>query len=367
MTITPYQTKKRPGEIAEQRTVKLLLTKRNKLSGRQSGRKGLTLIPLNIHTLGKNQSRNRPRPRQEKTRKTGENKRGTSNGNAEGDEGVRYQIISLNSNGFLKKRTNLLNNPSRPYHPGIGGIAGFSLGYFGDGGFGSEQDGGGRGGVLQSGSGYLDRVYYSGLEHIGDDGIGTGVVADVGSAVFGNFFLMSLAMTAPSCLPAFGDNLPQRLFYRSKQNLKSDFVFLVNSFGSFDFTVGEFGNDGVGFGPALFRLPPQFLLPRRLSSLPRHPYFHLHILHFRSGGRPDFNDRHSADQLGQPFLQFFFVKIESLLAISFLCRLSWRQCLFFLPLASHYRGVVFGGNDFSGFAEHRYFHLIQLQTHFLRK
>src|SRR3989338_6276353 len=28
MTITPYQTKNRPGEIAEQRTVKLLLTKK---------------------------------------------------------------------------------------------------------------------------------------------------------------------------------------------------------------------------------------------------------------------------------------------------------------------------------------------------
>ena len=54
MTITPYQTKKRPGEIAEQRNIKLLLTKKeiNYLAGKAE-EKGLTIIPLNIHTLGK--------------------------------------------------------------------------------------------------------------------------------------------------------------------------------------------------------------------------------------------------------------------------------------------------------------------------
>ena len=54
MTITPYQIKNRPREIVEQRTVKLLLTKKeiNYLVGK-SEEKGLTLIPLNIHTSGK--------------------------------------------------------------------------------------------------------------------------------------------------------------------------------------------------------------------------------------------------------------------------------------------------------------------------
>lgn len=54
MAITPYQTKNRPGEIAEQRTIKLLLKKKeiNYLAGK-SEEKGLTIIPLNIHTLGK--------------------------------------------------------------------------------------------------------------------------------------------------------------------------------------------------------------------------------------------------------------------------------------------------------------------------
>lgn len=54
MAITPYQTKNRPGEIAEQRTVKLLLTKKeiNYLAGKAE-EKGLTLIPLNIHASGK--------------------------------------------------------------------------------------------------------------------------------------------------------------------------------------------------------------------------------------------------------------------------------------------------------------------------
>ena len=67
MTITPYQTKNRSaptqgrssdwnvgGENPEQRTVKLLLKKKeiNYLAGKAE-EKGLTIIPLNIHTLGK--------------------------------------------------------------------------------------------------------------------------------------------------------------------------------------------------------------------------------------------------------------------------------------------------------------------------
>jgi len=54
MTITPYQTKNRPGEITEQRNIKLLLTKKeiNYLAGKAE-EKGLTIIPLNIRTLGK--------------------------------------------------------------------------------------------------------------------------------------------------------------------------------------------------------------------------------------------------------------------------------------------------------------------------
>ena len=54
MAITPYQTKNKPGETAEQRTVKLLLTKKEigYLAGKVEER-GLTIIPLNVHTLGK--------------------------------------------------------------------------------------------------------------------------------------------------------------------------------------------------------------------------------------------------------------------------------------------------------------------------
>ena len=54
MTITPYQTKNVHGKNPEQRTVKLLLTKKeiNYLAGKAE-EKGLTLIPLNIHTSGK--------------------------------------------------------------------------------------------------------------------------------------------------------------------------------------------------------------------------------------------------------------------------------------------------------------------------
>ena len=67
MTITPYQTKNMSaptksrssdrsvgGENPEQRTVKLLLKKKeiNYLAGKAE-EKGLTIIPLNIHTLGK--------------------------------------------------------------------------------------------------------------------------------------------------------------------------------------------------------------------------------------------------------------------------------------------------------------------------
>src|SRR3989338_6707999 len=57
MTITPYQTKNRPNPPdggAEQRTVKLLLTKKeiNYLAGKAE-EKGLTIIPLNIHERGK--------------------------------------------------------------------------------------------------------------------------------------------------------------------------------------------------------------------------------------------------------------------------------------------------------------------------
>ena len=54
MTITPYQTKNVHGENPEQRTIKLLLTKKeiNYMAGK-SEEKGLTIIPLNIHTLGK--------------------------------------------------------------------------------------------------------------------------------------------------------------------------------------------------------------------------------------------------------------------------------------------------------------------------
>jgi len=54
MAITPYQMKNKPGESAEQRTIKLLLTKKeiSYLAGKAEER-GLTIIPLNIHTLGK--------------------------------------------------------------------------------------------------------------------------------------------------------------------------------------------------------------------------------------------------------------------------------------------------------------------------
>lgn len=54
MAITPYQTKNKSGETADQRTVKLLLTKKEiaYLAGKTEER-GLTIIPLNIHTLGK--------------------------------------------------------------------------------------------------------------------------------------------------------------------------------------------------------------------------------------------------------------------------------------------------------------------------
>ena len=49
----------------------------------------------------------------------------------------------LNSNGFLKKRTNSLNNPS--HHTTLSEASPVFLRYFGDGVFGSEQDGMGRG------------------------------------------------------------------------------------------------------------------------------------------------------------------------------------------------------------------------------
>ena len=55
MDIQPYQPKNMAnGEIVEQRTIKLLLTKKelNYLTGK-SEEKGLTIIPLNIHTLGR--------------------------------------------------------------------------------------------------------------------------------------------------------------------------------------------------------------------------------------------------------------------------------------------------------------------------
>src|SRR3989338_6980545 len=87
---------------------------------------------------------------------------------------------------------------------------------FGDGGFGGKQDGGGRGGVLQSGSGYFDRINNSRFEHIGNDVIGAGIVADVGSAVFGDFFFDIVGDDGSLVLAGVGDNLPQRLFYRSQ-------------------------------------------------------------------------------------------------------------------------------------------------------
>lgn len=54
MTISPYQIKNRPKEVIEQRTIKLLLTKKeiNYLAGKAE-EKGLTIIPLSIYTLGK--------------------------------------------------------------------------------------------------------------------------------------------------------------------------------------------------------------------------------------------------------------------------------------------------------------------------
>src|SRR3989338_5640056 len=87
---------------------------------------------------------------------------------------------------------------------------------FGDGGFGGKQDGGGRGGVLQSGSGNFDRINNSRFEHIGNDVIGAGVVADVGSAVFGDFFFDVVGDDGPFVLAGVGDNLHQRLFYGSQ-------------------------------------------------------------------------------------------------------------------------------------------------------
>lgn len=52
--IQPFQPQNISNEIAGQRTIKLLLTKKeiNYLAGKSEER-GLTLIPLNIHTLGK--------------------------------------------------------------------------------------------------------------------------------------------------------------------------------------------------------------------------------------------------------------------------------------------------------------------------
>ena len=54
MDIQPYQPKNMPKETAEQRTVKILLTKKeiNYLAGKSEER-GLTVVPLNIHTLGR--------------------------------------------------------------------------------------------------------------------------------------------------------------------------------------------------------------------------------------------------------------------------------------------------------------------------
>lgn len=54
MAITPYQTKNVRGENSDQRTIKLLLTKKeiSYLAGKAEER-GLTIIPLNIHALGK--------------------------------------------------------------------------------------------------------------------------------------------------------------------------------------------------------------------------------------------------------------------------------------------------------------------------
>lgn len=54
MDIQPHQPKNTPKETDERRTVKLLLTKKeiNYLSGK-SEKKGLTIIPLNIHIKGR--------------------------------------------------------------------------------------------------------------------------------------------------------------------------------------------------------------------------------------------------------------------------------------------------------------------------
>lgn len=54
MDIQPYQPKNTPKETAERRTVKLLLTKKeiNYLAGKSEER-GLTIIPLNVHILGR--------------------------------------------------------------------------------------------------------------------------------------------------------------------------------------------------------------------------------------------------------------------------------------------------------------------------
>ena len=80
--------------------------------------------------------------------------------------------------------------------------------------------------------------------------------------------------------------------------------------------------------------------------------------------RADFDDCHSADQLYQPFLQFFFIKI----GIAFGYLLSYHPDsgvnILLLAFASDYRGVVFGGDNFSGFAKHCNFRLVQLNTHF---
>ena len=82
MTITPYQTKNMSaptksrssdrsvgGENPEQRTVKLLLKKKeiNYLVPAKRKKKAFTLIPLNIHTLGKKiKAEIGTRPRKEK-------------------------------------------------------------------------------------------------------------------------------------------------------------------------------------------------------------------------------------------------------------------------------------------------------------
>jgi len=136
-------------------------------------------------------------------------------------------------------------------------------------------------------------------------------------------------------------------------------------FGGFYFPFGKFfGDDGVGFKQGCSAPRHNALFHGGFGRFHGVFYFHFHVLHFRLGGGADFDNGHSADQFGQSFLQFFFVKIGIAFGNLFSYRRDSGVNILFLAFASDDGRVVFGGDDFSGFAQHIYFRLVQLQTHF---